>query len=60
MTGGAIREVKRSHGDVAEHAGSVGKRVAAQLWADMGLPEITKPAPTAQVSEKPAEERPKA
>jgi hypothetical protein len=34
---GAIREVKNSHGDVAEHAGSVGKRVAAQLWSEMGV-----------------------
>ncbi len=38
----AIKEVKATHGDVAQHAGSVGKRVASQLWADMALPETEK------------------
>ena len=32
---GAIKETKAAHGDVAEHAGSVGKRVASQLWAEL-------------------------
>jgi hypothetical protein len=35
----AIREVRATHDDVSAHAGSVGKRVASQLWADMALPE---------------------
>lgn len=39
VVSGAIREVKAMHGDVADHAGSVGKRVAAQLWADMAMPD---------------------
>ncbi|MHB2019733.1 MAG: hypothetical protein ACYCW6_22550 [Candidatus Xenobia bacterium] len=35
MVKGAIKETKAAHGDVAEHAGSVGKRVASQLWAEL-------------------------
>jgi hypothetical protein len=40
----AIREVKAAHGDVAQQAGSVGKRVAAQLWTDLVPPEVLLPA----------------
>ncbi|HEY3999222.1 MAG TPA: hypothetical protein VGO93_10175 [Candidatus Xenobia bacterium] len=53
---GSIRAVKHDHPgrDPLDLAGSVAKRVSAQLWGAMKLPEPEPPA----VKEKPVEEQP--